>query len=222
MTARPPAAALAQLRQRPAADRRRGPGRAVRGVSVVVPADHLRPLRQGPDVIRDARAADCASAEAISGSSGCAETAAIGAHKFVATLGENDLGVSVANQGYDGYRHWKIAIHSHAYNVVLLTLVPDRLENGCYPLGGGRDHKRKDVAVIRLCRDSGNPQQGNQRRRQKKSHHVPALQRRPGGSLTWINRPSINPCQTPAGRQTGLPLLVQEQSSFLDRGYWGG
>ena len=134
---------------------------------------------------------NCASAEAISGSSGCAETAAIDAHKFVAALGENDLGFSVANQGYDGYRHWKIAIHTHAYYVVLLTLFPDRLENGCYPIGEGRDHKRKDVAVIRLCRDSGNEQQGNQRCRQKKSHHVPALPRRPVGVVD-LDQPAVD------------------------------
>jgi hypothetical protein len=123
------------------------------------------------------------------GTSGYAETAAIDAHKFVAALGENDLGFSVANQGYDGYRHWKIAIHTYAYYVVLLTLVPDRLENGCYPIGGGRGHKRKDVAVIRLCRDSGNQQQGNQRRRQKKSHHVPPLQKLAG---TVISSPATS------------------------------
>jgi hypothetical protein len=134
---------------------------------------------------------NCASAEAISGSSGCAETAAIDAHKFVAALGENDLGFSVANQGYNGYRHWKIAIHTYAYYVVLLTLVPDRLENGCYPIGGGRDHKRKDVAVIRLCRDSGNEQPGNQRRMQKKSHHVPALPRRPMGVVD-LDQPAVD------------------------------
>jgi hypothetical protein len=57
----------------------------------------------------------------------------------VAALGENDLGFSFANQGYDGYRHWKIAIHTYAYYVVLLTLFPDCLENGCYPIGGGRE-----------------------------------------------------------------------------------
>jgi hypothetical protein len=53
--ARDTAAALAQLRQRPGAHARRSAGRAVRRVPVVVPAHHLRPLRQGPYGQREPR-----------------------------------------------------------------------------------------------------------------------------------------------------------------------
>jgi len=44
-----PAPALAQLRRRSAADRARGPRWAVQRLPVLVYANHLRPLRQGPD-----------------------------------------------------------------------------------------------------------------------------------------------------------------------------
>jgi len=42
-------ATLALVRVRQATDRRGGPGRTLPCLSVVVPADHLRPLRQGAD-----------------------------------------------------------------------------------------------------------------------------------------------------------------------------
>ena len=56
MTRRAPRTPLADLRQRPAADRGRGPGRTVRRVPVVVYARRLRALRAGAHVQRGAPA----------------------------------------------------------------------------------------------------------------------------------------------------------------------
>ena len=42
------------------------------------------------------------------------------------------------------------------------------------------------------------------------------------GSLTWINRLSINPRQKPGGHRPACRSLFKSNLSFLDRGCWGG